>query len=131
MRTEEQQLDDFLKKNNFRIIHKDVSDYFGDYYKLYSNDFFDLRFVADKSFTSIDIKSVLSLEDWYDLSLIKALIYDEKVFNQISEVEETISFLKNEMTSIKKLFDKSNYPITKEKLEDLGNKRAKQMFPDL
>jgi hypothetical protein len=119
----------FLKSNGFKLIEQDTSEYFGDYYDTFANDAFELRFSSSKSFETVDIRSIGEKGNWYDLSLVKALLHNEEKLNNVTTIEEHNDFLKKELDRISDLFSKRNYPTTKRKLEELGNKRAKQMFP--
>jgi hypothetical protein len=119
----------FLRSNGFRLVDKDISMSFGDYYDILTNDSFELRFSSSKSFETVDIRSSQLNENWYDLALVKALLYNEKKLNNITTIEEHGIFLRRELVNIVELFDGKNYLITKKKLEELGNERVEQMFP--
>ncbi|ANH82637.1 hypothetical protein A8C56_18135 [Niabella ginsenosidivorans] len=121
----------FLKSNGFELIEKDTSAFFGDYYDTFSNGFFQLRFSSSKSFETVDIRSNQPNESWYDLALVKALLYDEKNLNNVTFIEEHRSFLQKKLTNIAELFSDVDYPATKKRLEELGNERAEQMFPGM
>jgi hypothetical protein len=121
----------FLKSNGFELIQKDTSAFFGDYYDTFSNGSFQLRLSSSKSFETVDIRSNLPSENWYDLALVKALLYGEKNLNNITTIEEHRGFLQKELTNIAELFNDRNYPATKKRLEELGNERAEQMFPGI
>jgi hypothetical protein len=121
----------FLKSNGFELIQKDTSAFFGDYYDIFSNDFFQLMFSSSKSFETVDIRSSKPNENWYDLALVKALLYDEKGLTNVTTIEEHRDFLQKELTNIAELFNDRNYLTTKKRLEELGNERAEQMFPGI
>lgn len=121
----------FLKSNGFELIQKDTSAFFGDYYDIFSNDFFQLMFSSSKSFETVDIRSSKPNENWYDLALVKALLYDEKGLTNVTTIEEHKDFLQKELTNIAELFNDRNYLTTKKRLEELGNERAEQMFPGI
>lgn len=120
---------DFLKESNFELITEETSEFFGDHYLIFSNGSFQLKFSSSKSFETVDIRSNLPSESWYDLTLIKAMLYDEKQLNNVTTIEEYSTFLQKELTNISKLFMDRNYPATKKRLEKLGNIRIIQMFP--
>lgn len=120
---------DTLMSNGFKLVTKDVSAFFGDSYDVFSNGIIQLRFSSSKSFKSIDIRDNHLDENWYDLALVKALLYDEKNLNHVTTFEEYKDFLQNELINIVKLFVDNNYLTTQKRLEELGNERAKQMFP--
>lgn len=121
----------FLKSNGFELIQKDTSEFFGDYYDIFANDFFQLKFSSSKSFATVDVRHNQPNENWYDLALVKALLYNEKNLNHVTTIEEHSSFLQEELTNIAELFNERNYPTTKRKIEELGDERAKQMFPEI
>lgn len=121
----------FLNSNGFELIQKDTSAFFGDYYDIFTNGSFQLRFSSSKSFETVDIRSGLPNENWYDLALVKALLYDEERLNNVTTIEEHRDFLQKELTNIAELFKDRNYSATKKRLEELGNERAKQMFPGM
>ncbi|HBB01274.1 MAG TPA: hypothetical protein DCZ19_09445 [Porphyromonadaceae bacterium] len=118
----------YLKSNGFELIQKDTSACFGDYYDTFSNGSFQVRFSSSKSFETVDIRSNLPSENWFDLALVKALLYDEKNLNNVTTIEEHRGFLQKELTNIAELFSEINYLATKKRLEELGNERAEKMF---
>lgn len=119
----------FLKSNGFELIQKDTSSFFGDYYDIFINESFQLRFSSYKSFETVDIRSGNPNDNWYDLALVKTLLYDEKNLTKTTTIEEHKDFLQEELTNIVELFNDRNYLTTKKRLEELGNERAEQMFP--
>lgn len=121
----------FLKSIGFELIKKDTSEFFGDYSYIFINNSFQLRFSSSKSFETVDIRSSLPNENWYDLALVKALLYDEKSLKNITTIEEHRYFLQKELINIAELFNDRNYVTTRNRLEELGNERAKQMFPGI
>ncbi|PRY82779.1 hypothetical protein [Mongoliibacter ruber] len=121
----------FLKSNGFELIQKDTSAFFGDYYDIFTNGSFQLRFSSSKSFETVDICSSKPNENWCDLALVKALLYNEKNLTNVTTIEEHRDFLQKELANIAELFNDRNYLTTKKSLEELGNERAKQMFPEI
>lgn len=121
---------DNLVSNGFKLIDKDTSEYFGDYYKTYSNGEIVIRFSSSRSFKTVDISNVLDVSRWIDLALIKALIEDEQNLSKVTTVDEYNDFLENRLPKICDLLSKSNYYSTKKKIEKLEDKRVKQMFPN-
>lgn len=120
----------FLKLNGFRLVKEDSSTFFGDYSDVFINNY-QLRFSSSNSFETVDIRSNLPNESWYDLALVKALLYDEKKLDDVIPFEVYKEFLQQELTNITELFEDKKYPTTKKKLEELENKRTKQMFPGM
>ncbi len=85
---------DILVLNGFKLIDKDTSEYFGDYYKTYSNGEIVIRISSSQSFKTVDISNVLDVSRWIDLALIKALINDEQNLSKVTTVDEYNDFLK-------------------------------------
>lgn len=121
----------FLKINGFKMLAKDASIFFGDHYELFTNGNIQLRFSSSKFFETIDIRSDLINENWYDLTLISALLHDEKDLNNVIPIDEQEKFLQEELVNIGELFSNGNYSVTKEKLKKLVDERVRQMFPGL
>lgn len=121
----------FLKSKGFELIQEGTSTFFDDCYSTFSNGSFQLKFSSSKSFETVDIRINLPNEKWYDLALVKALLYDEKNLDNITTIEEYRDFLRKELTNFAELFNDKNYPTTKKRLEELGNERADQMFPGM
>lgn len=119
----------FLKAKNFELFKEHTSEFFGDYYDILSNGSFQLRFSSSKSVQTVDIRKNLPNEDWYDLALVRALLYNEKNLTNVIDIEEYIDFLQKEFPNIEQHFTDNHYPAAKRILEELGNERAKQMFP--
>lgn len=119
----------FLEASGFRLIDKDISTFFGDCYDIFTNDRVEIRFSSSKSFETVDIRANQLNEDWYDLALVKALLYNETKLNVATTIDECRRFLQKELTGIIQLFDSRNYLVTKKRLGELANERIKQMFP--
>lgn len=126
-----QYIENILISKGFRIIDQNISESFGDYFYTYSNDVFELRFVSDRSIKSIEIKNIENDECYYDLALVKFLLYKEQNLKKIISFETLSFFLIKEVESISRLFNKNNYSTTKMNLENIFNERVKQMFPKL
>lgn len=58
-------------------------------------------------------------------------MYDEKNLNSATTVEEHGDFLQKELINICELFNYRYYQTTKKRLDELGDKRAEQMFPGM
>lgn len=121
----------FLKSNDFELIQKDTSDFFGDYYDIFSNGSFQLRFSSSRAFETIEIRRNLPNESWYDLVLVKALLHEGVNLSNVTTIEEYMDFLQDDLANIAELFSEKNYPATKRRLEDLESERASQMFPGI
>lgn len=122
---------DFLTSKGFKLIDQDTSEYFEDFYKMYSNGEVLIRFSSSQSFKTVDISNELDANRWIDLALIKALMNDEQYLSFVVTVNEYNGFLENHLSKICDLLSKSNYYSTKKKIEKLEDKRAKQMFPNV
>ena len=120
----------FLESKKFHLIESGKSDSFGDYCYVFANDVITLRFIKDKSMKAIDVQSIITNNNlWYDLALVKILLYDDTPLNDTMTNEQYNEFLKNEIDNIIALFDIPNCLLIEKKLEILSNERAKQMFP--
>jgi hypothetical protein len=122
----------FLESKGFHLVKSENNKSFGDSFNVFTNDIFAIRFIKDRSITTIEVQSVLennTNESWYDLALVKNLLHNETLLNQAITIEQYITFLKNNIDNIKTLFNRDNYSLTKNKIESLKNERAKQMFP--
>ena len=118
---------EFFLTNGFNLIANNTSEYFGDYYDIYKKGNTYFRIIKDKSAISIDISN--NNESWYDLALVKALLYNENNLIHVTTIEEYWDLLRKKMVDVVNLFDSKNYPTTKERLDKLKNERVKQMFP--
>jgi glutathionylspermidine synthase len=122
-------INEFLISKGFNLIEEDVSEYFGDFYSIYSNEIINVRFVSDRSIESIDVNNVQDVDRWIDLALIKALINDEQDLSKVITVNEYNDFLEKHFFKVCELLSLQNYSSTKKKVEILESKRVKQMFP--
>ncbi len=122
-------IDSFFESNAFQLIEQKTSKYFGDYYFIYSNNVIELRFSNSKSFKNIDVRSIEEEKNWYDLALLKILLYQEKELNKTATIGELIGFLKINLNQIIILLNRQNYAVTKKQLESIEVQRVKQIFP--
>lgn len=121
----------FLKLAGYEYLEDYTSKYFGDYFIIYSNGYVNFRFSGSKDFESIDICSSLDFENWFDLALVKALLYQEKILNKPTTIGEYIIFLNKELVQIEALFNFSKYSKTKKELQRLEKERISQIFPNV
>ena len=70
-------------------------------------------------------------DNWFDMALVKALLYNEDLLNRKTSFSEHLEFIRNDFNNIILLFNKDNYSFTKEKLKILENRRIRQMFPEI
>lgn len=119
----------FLELNGFRLVDQGESTSFGDYYDTLETDDFRLRFSSSKSFQAIDICSNEDRGSWFDLGLVIALVENKAKLDEVVDIEICNKFLKDKLNRLKELFNSSNYPNTQRKLFELGNERARQLFP--
>jgi hypothetical protein len=118
----------FLISAGFKLIEAENSKYFGDYYDTFANSIIALRFSSSKSIMCVEVCN-LHDEEWFDLSLVKALIHEEGNLVAVTPDKEYIQFLQHYLTQICDLFQDSNYRFTKKNLKSLEEKRVLQMFP--
>ena len=121
----------FLTSEGFKLIDGEVSPYFGDYLFILANDVMKIRFSRDRSFESIDLSSIEDGYKWYDLDLVKMLLNNSQEQNTIRPIDEIKEFLEKDFFFIIELFAKKDFYLTKKRLEDLREMRAKQMFPGM
>ena len=119
----------FIRQKGFELIDEERSGSFGDYYKIFSNNSAEIRFSSSRNFESIDIRSVHDREKFYDMALVKAMMYDDKRLNRPTAISELITFLEDEIDAILLLFNEINCNGTRDQLNELGRIRASQMFP--
>ena len=77
-------ISNFLKEYGYGETKSNISEYFGDYYIIFSNGNINFRFRSSRSIESIEICSNEDNEHWYDLVLIKAYLYKEQQLNKIT-----------------------------------------------
>ncbi|HEX8039454.1 MAG TPA: hypothetical protein VF490_09885 [Chryseosolibacter sp.] len=100
---------------------------FGDYYTIYFSPEIEIRLGRSRSVEMMDIRSITEMI-WFDLALVKALLYNEGKLNEPSNIKELHLFLIKEIDRIKELFNHQNYFSTKEKLSKLERARVNLMF---
>ena len=110
---------------------EEESEYFGDYYCVFSYTTIELRLISTRSNIFVEIRKAFSNENWYDLAIIKALLSKENAINYILELDECRLFLEKYLLDIELLFDDQKYLTTKDELEILSLNKTKQMFPHL
>ena len=68
---------------------------------------------------------------WFDLALIMAEIYNEQDLTKVITINQFKIFLETHLLKIGELLNAQNYNLTKKKIEVLEHKRVQQMFPNL
>jgi hypothetical protein len=121
----------FLNTHNFELIEQKSSTNFGDQSKVFSDNNMCIRISTIRSVFTIDACNFEDNDNWFDLALLKALLYNEKQLNKPLNKTDYLTFLENEIDVIKKLFVLPNYSLIKLKLHELEKLRVKQMFPNL
>jgi len=124
-------LNDLLIANDFELIENVNHQSFGDFYSTYSNGNVLIRIVKDRSSISVALGMTEDKGQWFDLSLVKALIFDENVLNKTFNIDDSIYLLKQHLEIIKVLFSPEKYSATKILLENLEILRMQQMFPSI
>ena len=120
----------FLASIGFELIEEYLSPFFGDFSDTYSNENVYIHVVSDRSIISIHVSSLEDKEVWFDLGLLTDLLSDEQDLTKVKTEEEHRDFLETHLSDIYDLFSKKNYFSTKKRLNLLGEKRAKQLFPN-
>lgn len=122
---------DFLFFKEFKLIDEKVSDYFGDFYSIYSNEEINIRLVSDRSIETIDVCSVLEVNRWIDLEILMELINEEQNLSKHLKLNEYYVIFENHFSKICNILSKSNYYESILKIERLEAKRLEQMFPKI
>jgi len=122
----------FLEKKGFTVTSQLSGGYLpNDYVVTLESPYFFMKYGLEKFTAFMEISSISDKDNWHDLALVKALLYNEEVSNKKPDTAELENFLQTDFDKIKILFDITNYPQTKEKLNDLVQIRLQQMFPGL
>jgi hypothetical protein len=103
---------------------------FGDFIITLSSPEFLLKYRCDRSFLSVEISYTSINPTWFDLALVKALIYETNDLNKITLIDELNFFLRNDYNKIASLFNNKNYASTHMHLRALQDKRFKDAFPN-
>lgn len=121
----------FLTAKGFKLKEEKSSEYFGDYYELYTSLDVEFIFNSSKSNETVDVRKSKEKKNikGYDLALVKALLFNESELDKPITIEEYCELIQTKLDSIIDLFRKNKYQKTKNKLDDLRNQRMKQMFP--
>jgi hypothetical protein len=122
---------DLLLSKGFRRIENHSSQFFGDYFYIYSNGGISIRIVSSQSLITVDVASNLDLNSWFDLALIIALIQNEQDLTKVITVNQFNVFLEKYLFKICDFFNSQNFNTTIKKIELLEKKRVKQMFPNM
>jgi hypothetical protein len=122
---------DLLLSKGFRRIENHSSQFFGDYFDIYSNGGISIRIVSSQSLITVDVASNLDLNSWFDLALIIALIQNEQDLTKVITVNQFNVFLEKYLLKICDFFNSQNFNTTIKKIELLEKKRVKQMFPNM
>lgn len=111
-------LEEFLFSMNFKIVVEETSEYFGDFYCIYSNcGEVEFRIVSDRGLISIGVKNNKNENNWYDMELVKRMLEDKR--RVVLEGGEAIEYLKQNFDEICILFSDKEYSSTKMILNQL------------
>jgi len=121
----------FLKSESFIHEDKRESGSFGDYYDLFTKGIVKLRFSSSKGRETVDIGCTIDDDNWYDLALVKALLFRELNLNVEIAIDEYERFIRENISSILQIFACESYSRTRKMLDELENLRIRQMFPDI
>ncbi len=97
---------------------------------IYSGPFVLLRYLRDRGQDSFDVACLSDTEEWFDVSLVKALAEKSETTEYMSpEIQK--KFLLENLPAVKHLFSPAVYPESLKILWQLGEDRGKRMFPKL
>ncbi len=119
----------FLSKDyGFYQVEAYNSASFGDSLAVLASDNFRIRFIRDRGQIFIDIGSVVKPDEWFDLSLVKALI-EGNLADGAEAIQDLAVFLRNNYSAVKDLFEEKKFIETEKALRELEKLRAQNMFP--
>jgi 3-isopropylmalate dehydratase small subunit len=119
-----------LETYGFRLINNESSNYFGDYYCIFTNNKIEIRFIRDRLDTFVELQNAIKGNNqWYDLDLVKNLLQNMDSTNTPMSIDLNIDFLINNLENVCILFNEKNYFSTQKQLETLRIERVKKMFP--
>ncbi len=122
----EQDLLDFLDKNNYTIINTIKSLPFGDFCCVYSNGKFLVRYGSDRTIKYLDFGSVIDRDEFFDMALIKTYVTQEKDLDKKETFDDVILFFIENNKSIEELFVDNTYSEIKQALRQLNRIRLDQ-----
>lgn len=118
-----------LFNNDFSILENNQSNYFGNEYIIFTNNKILIRIVLDRGLLGIDIASFNEKQNYFDIMLFfNILTKNENLILNIMEIDIN-NFLEQHLDSIIDMMSDKQLKSTKQLLETLEEKRAKQLFP--
>jgi hypothetical protein len=120
----------FILRNEFREVAEERSASFNDAFLVLYSGCVRLRVLRDRGILYIDIGPRSNINEWYDVSLVKALLENSSLVEATDE-RELMAFLNRSFMQLRGLFNERNFKATQQKLKRLERARAKKMFPNV
>ena len=120
-----------------KVEDKYYPEMFGNFFITLSSKIFSLRYIMERSYLTIEIKSNFAGDKWYDLSFIKNFINKADKINQednldnLTRIKELNGFLKTHFTLVNELLSQDNYHKTYDQLEVLLNNELRLRYPGM
>lgn len=117
-------------------FHQFLKQKFSDFFEgtegrgdVYSSSQLALRLSQDRNgYKSIEINAVIDPNKWYDVDRVSAYALKNDRHLEGTDFEFKYNFVMQQYAQILELFDRKNYPVTAQQLENLGYKRAEILF---
>jgi hypothetical protein len=119
----------FIDNLGFSIYRAERLENFGDYIIEGCSTNFCIRGMSDRLVESLELRSLFDPNNWYDINVVMAYVGNEDKLLEVLDIDTQSRFVENHLDELAHLFSEEAYPHTIERLEELGNKRAKLMFP--
>lgn len=111
----------------FSLKDEGKSPNFGDCFVIFSNGLISFKFSRTKSFWMADIGRDGDYIRWYDLSLVRAMIFNEERLVAPITQDECLNLIEYHITKLVYLFTEDYYN-TQNNLEKLEKERVEQLF---
>jgi len=125
-----------------KVDEKYDAEAFGNFYIILAAKEFQIRYVNDRDFLTIEFASnyvppnKYGFTEWLDLSFLMNLVNNAPEINpdntrdNFTRIRELNDFLKNEYDLINDLLDKDNYKFTLDKLDALLEEEFRRRYPN-
>lgn len=125
-----QEINTLMSERGFNLLRKDSSDQEETIYRTYARDNIGIRIVLDEEHGAIEVRKFDDEEDWFDLAVVKALLFQEDNLLEEMSNRKYFKFLERHFDHILDLFSEEHYSYFKACLLDLYDLKYELMFPD-